>query len=130
MSDVINQTLTADDLFFEMKRMPEAERIRFFTLLTGNAFRENDFTHDQVFGHLQHEPFSAAEAAEYLAHGMTSQELEDIVQASWNAADADGSGFLDQKELKHFLRDLPIGLTKKEMNIQLKSTKKIIYFIC
>jgi excisionase family DNA binding protein len=26
----------------------------------------DDFTHDQVFGHLQHEPFSAAEAAEYL----------------------------------------------------------------
>ena len=66
MSDVMNQSLTAEDLFFEMKRMPEAERIRFFTLLTGNAFRENDFTHDQVFGHLQHEPFSAAEAAEYL----------------------------------------------------------------
>ena len=25
-----------------------------------------DFSHDQVFGHLQREPFSAAEAAEYL----------------------------------------------------------------
>ena len=25
-----------------------------------------DFSHDQVFGHLQQEPFSAAEAAEYL----------------------------------------------------------------
>ena len=25
-----------------------------------------DFSHDQVFGHFQHEPFSAAEAAEYL----------------------------------------------------------------
>ena len=61
--------------------------------------------------------YASAEAAEYVAHGMTSQELEEIVQASWNAADADGSGFLDQKELKHFLKDLPIGLTKKEMNM-------------
>ena len=25
-----------------------------------------NFSHDQVFGHLQHEPFSTAEAAEYL----------------------------------------------------------------
>jgi Ca2+-binding EF-hand superfamily protein len=65
----------------------------------------------------EEDAYASAEAAEYLAHGMTSQELEDIVQASWNAADADGSGFLDQKELKHFLRDLPIGLTKKEMNM-------------
>ena len=46
--------------------MPAAERVRFFSLLTGNAFREDDFTHDQVFGHLQQEPFSASEAAEYL----------------------------------------------------------------
>ena len=31
-----------------------------------NAFREDDFTHEQVFGHLQQEPFAAGEAAEYL----------------------------------------------------------------
>jgi len=65
----------------------------------------------------EEEAYASAEAAEYIAHGMTSQEVEEIVQASWNAADADGSGFLDQKELKHFLKDLPIGLTKKEMNM-------------
>lgn len=41
-------------------------RIRFFSLLTGSAFRDDDFTHEQVFGHLQQESFSAAEAAEYL----------------------------------------------------------------
>lgn len=65
----------------------------------------------------EEEAYASAEAEEYIAHGMTSQEVEEIVQASWNAADADGSGFLDQKELKHFLKDLPIGLTKKEMNM-------------
>lgn len=66
MNHAMNQTLTAEDLFSEMKRMPAMERIRFFSLLTGNAFRDDDFTHEQVFGHLQQEPFSAAEAAEYL----------------------------------------------------------------
>ena len=30
------------------------------------AFREDDLTHEQVFGHLQHEALSASEAAEYL----------------------------------------------------------------
>jgi len=62
----MNQALTAEDLFSEMKRMSAMERTRFFSLLTSNAFREDDFTHEQVFGHLQQEPFSAWEAAEYL----------------------------------------------------------------
>lgn len=62
----MNQALTAEDLFSEMKRMPAMERARFFSLLASNAFREDDFTHEQVFGHLQQEPFSAGEAAEYL----------------------------------------------------------------
>jgi excisionase family DNA binding protein len=66
MNHSMNQPLTAEDLFAEMKRMPAMERIRFFSLLTGNAFRDDDFTHEQVFGPLQQESFSAAEAAEYL----------------------------------------------------------------
>lgn len=66
MSHAIHHPLTAEDLFSEMKRMPELERTRFFSLLTGSAFRDDDFSHEQVFGHLQQEPFSAWEAAEYL----------------------------------------------------------------
>ena len=62
----MNHALTAEDLFSEMRRMPAPERARFFSLLTGNAFRDDDLTHEQVFGHLQQEAFSAAEAAEYL----------------------------------------------------------------
>ncbi len=62
----MNHALTAEDLFTEMRRMPAAERVRFFSLLTGNAFHEDDFTHEEVFGHLQHEAFSALEAAQYL----------------------------------------------------------------
>lgn len=59
-------TLSAEDLYTEMKRMPTTERARFFSLLASNAFREDDFTHDQVFGETHQEPFSALEAAEYL----------------------------------------------------------------
>ena len=66
MSHATNQSLKAEDLFFEMKRMPAVERPRFFSLLTGNAFRDDDFSHEQVFGHLQREPFSAWGAAEDL----------------------------------------------------------------
>lgn len=59
-------TLTADDLYIEMKRMPMVERVRFFSLLASSAFREDDFTHEQVFGETHQEPFSTLEAAEYL----------------------------------------------------------------
>ncbi len=58
--------LTAEDLYQEMKRMPANERLRFFSLLTNEAFGETDFTHEQVFGRVHREPFSALEAAEYL----------------------------------------------------------------
>ena len=58
--------LTAEDLFSEMKRMPAGERLKFFTLLATNAFRDDDWSHDQVFGHLKNDVFSAGEAAEYL----------------------------------------------------------------
>lgn len=62
----MNHALTADDLYIEMKRMPTAERVRFFSLLASSAFREDDFTPEQVFGETHQEPFSTLEAAEYL----------------------------------------------------------------
>jgi excisionase family DNA binding protein len=62
----MNQPVTAEDLYAEMKRMPSSERTRFFSILTSNAFCEDDFTHEQVFGAVHREPFSVPEAAEYL----------------------------------------------------------------
>ena len=62
----MNHALTAQDLFSEMRRLPATERAKFFLLLSTNAFRDDDFSHEQVFGHLAREPLSAAEAAEYL----------------------------------------------------------------
>ena len=41
----MNHALTAEDLFSEMRRMPAPERARFFSLLTGNAFRDDDWKH-------------------------------------------------------------------------------------
>jgi len=66
----MSRTMNAEDMFIEMKRMPSAERIKLFSLLAANAFRDNDFTHEQVFGALHQEPFSATEAAEYLEISM------------------------------------------------------------
>jgi excisionase family DNA binding protein len=50
------------------------------TLLeSNNAVRQDDFSHEQVFGHLALEPLSAAKAAEYL--GISLPTLRRYVQA-------------------------------------------------
>lgn len=66
----MNHTLTAEDLYEEMKQMPASERNRFFSLIAVQAFREDNFTHEQVFGQLHQEPFSAHDAAQYLEISM------------------------------------------------------------
>ena len=43
----MNHALTAQDLFTEMKRMPATERVKFFSLLSSNAFRDDDFSHER-----------------------------------------------------------------------------------
>jgi len=63
-------SFTAEDLFYEMRRMPQGERLRFFGLLSSTAFPDEGLTHEQLFGHLKTDLFSAAEAAEYLEVSM------------------------------------------------------------
>jgi excisionase family DNA binding protein len=47
--------------------LPKNEREKFFALLAEKAFpSEENFTHDEVFGHLTDAEFTAAEAADYL----------------------------------------------------------------
>ncbi|MEO8169941.1 MAG: helix-turn-helix domain-containing protein [Oxalobacteraceae bacterium] len=58
--------MTAEELFQDLKTMPANERARFFTLLAVNAFHDEDLNHEQVFGHLASDEFTAREAAEYL----------------------------------------------------------------
>lgn len=62
----MGHAITAEELIAEVKNMPTAERARFFAMLGENAFRDGDYTHEQVFGQLAHDEFTANEAAEYL----------------------------------------------------------------
>ena len=48
-------------------------------LESNKAVRQDDFSHEQVFGHLARQPLSAAEAAEYL--GISLPTLRRYVQA-------------------------------------------------
>lgn len=63
---------TAEELFHELKRMPTIERQKFFVLLLTNAFRGEDLSHEELFGHLSGDEFTAEEASEYLEVSMSS----------------------------------------------------------
>jgi len=61
----MRHAVTAEELFTTVRSMPATERARFFALLGSNAFQE-DYSHEQVFGDLADDEFTASEAAEYL----------------------------------------------------------------
>lgn len=63
---------TAEDLFQDLKQMPVVERQRFFAMLSTNAFRGADMNHEELFGHLAGDQFTAQEAAEYLEVSMST----------------------------------------------------------
>lgn len=52
--------------------MPPTERQKFFVILSTNAFRGEDLSHEQLFGHLAGDEFTAQEASEYLEVSMST----------------------------------------------------------
>ena len=65
--------ITAEDLFQDLKQLPTTERQKFFVILSTNVFRgDDDMTHEQLFGHLASDNFTAQEAAEYLEVSMST----------------------------------------------------------
>lgn len=65
-------TLTAEDLFQDLKKMPTIEREKFFVILSTKAFCSDDLSHEELFGHLANDSFTAQEAAEYLEVSMST----------------------------------------------------------
>jgi len=64
--------MTAENLIQDLKKMPATERQKFFVILSMNAFRGADLSHEELFGHLANDEFTAQEAAEYLEISMST----------------------------------------------------------
>ena len=62
----MSQAMTAEELLDELETLPATERGRFFLLLENRAFQDDNFTYEQVFGHLATDVLTVQEAAEYL----------------------------------------------------------------
>jgi hypothetical protein len=64
--------MTAEALYQDLKQMPANERQKFFVILSSNAFPDEDLSHEELFGHLRNDTFTARESAEYLEVSMTT----------------------------------------------------------
>ena len=63
---------TAEELMRHLGEMPAQERLKFFAMVGQRAFRDGNLSHEEVFGHLAEDDFTAAEAAEYLEISMAT----------------------------------------------------------
>jgi len=66
----MGQLMRAEEVFSQLQRMSEGERLKFFALMAKNTFQANQFTHSDVFGHLKDARFSAQDTVEYLEASM------------------------------------------------------------
>lgn len=64
--------VTAEVVFKSFTKLPSNERARFFSMLAEPSVRFENFTHEEVFGHLAGDEFTSSEAAEYLGVSMST----------------------------------------------------------
>jgi excisionase family DNA binding protein len=65
---------TAEGVFQDLKKLSSSEQMRFFAILGRQAVQstQDNFSHEEVFGHLANDEFTSAEAAEYLDVSMST----------------------------------------------------------
>ena len=59
------------------------------------------------------------DAEDFLLHGMSREDLENMLKSAFKKADKDESGYLDRKEFKTCLKNSGLGFTKKEINVMM-----------
>jgi excisionase family DNA binding protein len=95
---------TAQAIFDEFRKLPRSERAKFYALLAEGNLCDENFNHEQVFGHLAGDEFSAADAAEYLEVSMSTFRRY-VADGKVTASSAIGRNQLfSTKDLKAFKR--------------------------
>jgi len=63
---------TAAAVYQMFRKLPVSERAKFFALLAEGSVEGENFTHEEVFGHLVEDEFTSEEAADYLEVSMST----------------------------------------------------------
>jgi excisionase family DNA binding protein len=98
--------VTAEVVYKNFTQLGTNERAKFFALLAEASVQSQNFSHEQVFGHLAGDEFTAAEAAEYLSVSMSTFRRY-VSQGKIRASSQVGrSQLFATKDLKAFKRSL------------------------
>jgi excisionase family DNA binding protein len=100
---------TAEAVYRELRKLPSDERTKFFQLLGEAGFKEENQSHEQVFGHLVGAEFTAAQAAEYLEVSMSTFRRyvqAGRIQACTRIGRSDMYATKDLKTFKRALREV------------------------
>jgi excisionase family DNA binding protein len=94
----------AQAVFDEFRKLPRNERARFYELLGESSVHDDNLSHEQVFGHLANEAFSASDAANYLEISISTFRRY-VADGKINASSEIGRNQLfSTKDLKAFKR--------------------------
>jgi excisionase family DNA binding protein len=99
---------TAESVFQDLKKLPSTEQMRFFAILGRQAVQSgaDNFSHEEVFGHLADAEFTSAEAADYLEVSISTFRRY-VYDGKIKASSEMGRNLLfATKDLKAFKRSL------------------------
>lgn len=98
--------VTAETVYKNFTQLASSERAKFFALLAEPSIQGQNFSHDEVFGHLAGDEFTTAEAAEYLEVSLSTFRRH-VAQGRIRASSEVGRSHLfATKDLKAFKRSL------------------------
>jgi excisionase family DNA binding protein len=98
--------VTAEIVYKNFTQLAPDERAKFFALLAEPGVQDQNFSHEQVFGHLAGDAFTATEAAEYLGVSISTFRRY-VAHGKLHASSEVGrSQLFATKDLKAFKRSL------------------------
>jgi excisionase family DNA binding protein len=97
---------TAEAVFKNFRKLPSSERAKFFGLLSEGVIKDENFSHEEVFGGLANDEFTAAEAAEYIGISMSTFRRYVSNQRLRASSEIGRSQLFATKDLKAFKRSL------------------------
>lgn len=106
--------VTAEVVFKNFRQLSSSERAKFFALLAEPSARTENFSHDEVFGHLAADEFTSNEAAEYLQVSMSTFRRyvsDGKIKASGEMGRNQLFATKDLKAFKRSRRDVKEGVT-------------------
>jgi excisionase family DNA binding protein len=96
--------VTAEVVYRNFTQLTSNERAKFFALLADPSIQGENFSHAQVFGHLEGDAFTTAEGAEYLGISISTFRRY-VAHGKLQASSAIGrSQLFSTKDLKAFKR--------------------------